>query len=172
MPRKRRPGHIPEQNPRALCEQRRMEAICMVFVPVLPGIVQCLCEGMHGAAGANASALPLRALRRASAHLPQLRPRQHRRSAAWGRCAGQPRYLAFIAETLAAYPSLRASRLYAMVRSRLPWWCGSLPRTDRAAASARRRAKPICGCAPCRGNRRKSTGRISANSALGVRSAR
>lgn len=58
-------------------------------------------------------------------------------------------YLAFIAETLGKYPTLRL-----------------------AAVRDGARPKRICACALCRPNRRRSIGRISASSQSGARCAR
>ncbi|MCK7501488.1 MAG: hypothetical protein MZW92_74195 [Comamonadaceae bacterium] len=77
-------------------------------------------------------------------------------------------YRPFIAETLAKYPTLRASRLYAMVRERgYPGGPDHFRAHRGAAAPAARRPRPTCGCAPCRASRRRSTGRTSGTSPIG-----
>lgn len=71
-------------------------------------------------------------------------------------------YLPFIRETLARFPRLTASRLYAMVCER-----GYSGRPDCPFVTSSRctvrvpRRRPICACAPCRGSRRRWIGGTS-----------
>ena len=71
-------------------------------------------------------------------------------------------YLPFILQTLEKFPTLKASRLYAMVRER--GYRGGPDHFRHLIACHRPRRKPklICGCAACPVNRHKLTGRISA----------
>jgi hypothetical protein len=87
-------------------------------------------------------------------------------------------YLAFIVETLTKFPTLRASRLYQMVRGSQAQGRACLARRGRnvvirappiisAPSSAGcvrdRQGKPICVCARCQANKPKSTGPTSAS---------
>jgi hypothetical protein len=75
-------------------------------------------------------------------------------------------YLPFIQETFARYPTLRASRLYQMVRER-----GYLGSADHFRHMvARWRPRP-CDGSDRRANRARSTGRTSASSPSAARSA-
>jgi len=69
-------------------------------------------------------------------------------------------YLPFIHQTLEKFPTLTASRLYAMVRERA---IAAAPITSATSWPVIDRAqppRPICGYAACRASRRKSTGGI------------
>ena len=68
-------------------------------------------------------------------------------------------YLPFILQTLAKFPTLTASRLHAMVRSR--GYVGGPDHSSATSWPATARARPprpTCACAHCRVNRRRSTG--------------
>ena len=72
-------------------------------------------------------------------------------------------YLPFILATLEKFPTLTASRLYAMVRER--GYCGApitFATSSPVIARARSR-RPICACAPCRASKPKWIGAILAD---------
>lgn len=73
-------------------------------------------------------------------------------------------YAAFIQDTFARYRSLRASRLYQMVRER--GYRGGPDHFRHCVARwrPRRRRRRICVCAPCLQSRLRSTGPILARS--------
>ena len=71
-------------------------------------------------------------------------------------------YLPFILQTLEKFPTLTASRLYAMVRERGYRGSPDHFRHLIACHRPRRRPKPICACAPCPVSRRRLTGGTSA----------
>ncbi|QXX76078.1 hypothetical protein [Methylovirgula sp. HY1] len=83
-------------------------------------------------------------------------------------------YLPFIRQTLEAFPSLTASRLYGMVCER-GYRGRPVPITSATSSPVIgrvRRRKPICVCSASRANRGKSTGAIlviSGSAALGDR---
>ena len=82
-------------------------------------------------------------------------------------------YLAFITETLAKYPTLRASRLYTMVRERGYPGAPDHFRADRRAATPAPGGRSVSAVAhACPANRPRSTGRISASSPSAARCAR
>jgi hypothetical protein len=71
-------------------------------------------------------------------------------------------FLPFIRATLERFPTLTASRLYAMVRER-GYAGGRITSAISSPAIGRgRRRKPICACAACPASRRRSIGAISA----------
>ena len=69
-------------------------------------------------------------------------------------------YLPFIHETLAKFPTLRASRLHAMVQER--GYRGGQSQFRHIIACHRPRPKLICVCAPCLANKLRSIGDILA----------
>src|SRR5271155_2062438 len=69
-------------------------------------------------------------------------------------------YLPFIHQTLEKFPTLTASRLYAMVRERGYRGSGDHFRHLIACTDRARRRRPIYVCAACPASRRKSTGDI------------
>ena len=81
-------------------------------------------------------------------------------------------YLAFITQTLTKYPTLRASRLYTMVKAR--GYPGAADHFRALVARLRPRpaAEPTCDRARFRVNKGKWTGPILAGSASAVRCAR
>ena len=81
-------------------------------------------------------------------------------------------YVPFIQETFARYPTLRASRLYQMVRERGYPGAPITSGTSSPDGGRGRRPKRICACAPCRRNKHRSIGRTSASSPSAGRSGR
>ena len=82
-------------------------------------------------------------------------------------------YLPFILATLEKFPTLTASRLFAMVRER--GYRGSPDHFRHLIAqspAAPARPRPICVCAACPASRRRSTGAISATSRSAARGGR
>jgi hypothetical protein len=69
-------------------------------------------------------------------------------------------YLPFIHQTLEKFPTLTASRLYAMVRDAATVAAAITSATSLPVTARVRRQRPIYVCAACPASRRKSTGGI------------